>query len=457
VKPTITVSLVSHTNVGKTTLARTLLRRDVGEVLDQAHVTEVNEAYTLIETDAAHLRLWDTPGFGDSARLLRRLQKQKGPIGWFLHQVWDRVAERPLWCSQEAIKNIQNDADVVLYLVNASEDPEDAGYVRSELEILQWMQRPVLILLNQTGPPSVDASAIVQRWSAFASEWTVVREALSLDAFSRSWMDEVVLFKAVARVVEESKRASMESLADAWHARNQAIFQRCVEEIVTHLMRAAADHETLEKALSSKLEKKRAMTALADRLIAGERELWDRVIEAHGLDGSAAAEVRERIEDFEVTGYEETSPTKGAVMGGVVSGALTGLAADFLAGGLTFGGGLVAGAILGALGGAGLAHGVQLVRGDEQAALSWSRDFLERLLQQAILRYVGVAHFGRGRGEYRDVDQPEHWRAAVEDTFRTRRERFAPIWEAAAVGESPEQRLHDEVEALTRALLAADH
>ena len=45
----VTLSLISHTNVGKTTLARTLLRRDVGEVMDQAHVTEEAEAFTLIE------------------------------------------------------------------------------------------------------------------------------------------------------------------------------------------------------------------------------------------------------------------------------------------------------------------------------------------------------------------------------------------------------------------------
>ena len=36
----LTLSLVSHTNVGKTTLARTLLGKDVGEVSDRAHVTE---------------------------------------------------------------------------------------------------------------------------------------------------------------------------------------------------------------------------------------------------------------------------------------------------------------------------------------------------------------------------------------------------------------------------------
>ena len=55
----VTLSLISHTNVGKTTLARTLLRRDVGEVLDQAHVTEEAESFTLIEAGDDRLVAWD--------------------------------------------------------------------------------------------------------------------------------------------------------------------------------------------------------------------------------------------------------------------------------------------------------------------------------------------------------------------------------------------------------------
>ena len=46
----ITLSLVSHTNAGKTTLARTLLGRDVGEVRDAPHVTEFADAHVLVET-----------------------------------------------------------------------------------------------------------------------------------------------------------------------------------------------------------------------------------------------------------------------------------------------------------------------------------------------------------------------------------------------------------------------
>ena len=63
---TIEITLISHTNAGKTTLARTLLGRDIGEVRDAPHVTEIAEAHTLLQTDAGDvLRLWDTPGFGD--------------------------------------------------------------------------------------------------------------------------------------------------------------------------------------------------------------------------------------------------------------------------------------------------------------------------------------------------------------------------------------------------------
>ena len=44
----VNLSLVSHTNVGKTSLMRTLLRRDIGEVADRPNVTEAAEGHALI-------------------------------------------------------------------------------------------------------------------------------------------------------------------------------------------------------------------------------------------------------------------------------------------------------------------------------------------------------------------------------------------------------------------------
>ena len=45
----IHLSLVSHTNIGKTALARTLLNQDVGEVRDAPHVTEFADGHTLLQ------------------------------------------------------------------------------------------------------------------------------------------------------------------------------------------------------------------------------------------------------------------------------------------------------------------------------------------------------------------------------------------------------------------------
>src|ERR1700710_365959 len=87
----ISLSLVSHTNAGKTTLARTLLARDVGTVRDAPHVTEFADMFTMLETPAhEQLLLWDAPGFGDSLRLVKRLRASANPIGWLISQIWDR-------------------------------------------------------------------------------------------------------------------------------------------------------------------------------------------------------------------------------------------------------------------------------------------------------------------------------------------------------------------------------
>jgi hypothetical protein len=104
---------------------------------------------------------------------------------------------------------------------------------------------------------------------------------------------------------------------------------------------------------------------------------------------------------------------KAAVIGGIVSGALTGLAADLAAGGLTFGAGLLAGGVLGAAGAAGLARGFNLVRGKTEASVRWSDEFVAALVPAAILRYLAVAHYGRGRGDFAASEYPPFWRDAV--------------------------------------------
>lgn len=441
------LSLISHTNVGKTTLARTLVGRDVGEVRDAPHVTEAAEGYVLVETaEGDVLRLWDTPGFGDSARLARRLEQSGNPIGWFLSQVWDRFRDRPLWSGQRAVRNVREQADLSLYLVNASEDPADAGYVDPEMRILAWIGKPAIVLLNQSGEPRprADEEADVARWRKALGHHGFVRDVLPLDAFARCWVQEFVLLAAIGAALPEVKRGAFARLAQTWRARRMETFSASMAAIAEHLARVACDREVLDQqGMSARLRevgkaiglaaseggssKDRAMRALATRLDAGARETLDRLVQAHGLEGAAAGDVLARMAaDFEVAAPLDEG--RAALVGGIVSGALTGLAADLAAGGLTFGAGLLAGGILGALGSAGLARGFNLVSGQAEACVRWSEDVLHGLVQAALLRYLAVAHYGRGRGQWRASEYPAYWKHEVAATLAPRREAFQAIW-----------------------------
>jgi len=143
-------------------------------------------------------------------------------------------------------------------------------------------------------------------------------------------------------------------------------------------------------------------------------------------------------------------------MGGVVSGALTGLAADLASGGLTFGGGMVAGALLGAFGGAGIARGFNTIRGKNETLLRWDTAFLDQQVASALLRYLAIAHYGRGRGDWRAQEYPDFWQALVATTITARRGKLSEIWElrsADGPSDSIAARLQDFLDAAARSLL----
>lgn len=439
----VVLSLVSHTNVGKTTLARTLLRREVGEVFDQAHVTEETERFVLLETEGGdRVVLADNPGFGDSARLLGRLRGLDNPLGWLVAQVWDRFADRALFCSQQAVRHVRDEADVVLYLVNASEDPEAAGYVAPELEILGWIGRPVVVLLNQTGVAG-DAAARARdlaRWQAALAAHPVVRRTLALDAFTRCWVQEGLLFEELRALVAEDRRDLLDALLARWRSEQRAALRDAVDAMAGLLAAAACDGEPVTRSALGAAERKRAAGALARRLEQAMAETNDALIAGQGLAGEAAEELRVELAD--VSGGESAAASwRSPMLGGLVGGALGGLVADVAHGGLTLGGGMLAGALLGAAGARGLALGMELLRGDTASRAVWSLAFLERLATDTILRYLAVAHFGRGAGPYRVREQPALWRGVAERALGPQRGGLRGVFERARKeGDGPERR-----------------
>jgi len=130
--------------------------------------------------------------------------------------------------------------------------------------------------------------------------------------------------------------------------------------------------------------------------------------------------------------------TKAAMWGGMVTGALVGLKADVLSGGLTLGGGLLAGGLIGALGAAGLARCVNLVRGTDRSWIAWNGEALDQMVEAALLRYLAVAHFGRGRGDWAQGESPPHWKEVIACALKPRREALAVVWASRGDRDEPE-------------------
>jgi hypothetical protein len=314
------------------------------------------------------------------------------------------------------------------------------------MALLAWVGKPVIVLLNQLGAPreAVTEAADVEQWRRHLAGFAPVKAVLPLDAFARCWVQEGRLLQAIETALAGERRALMVRLRAAWEDQRLATFEASVASIAASLARLAAAFEVVPDAgsLRSRLRSvgaalgvgaseeapaALAQKKLAERLADEVRTNTLELIRLHGLDGQVQAEILARL----ATHFEtrlRLDEGKAAVWGGIVTGALAGLKADVLSGGLTLGGGLIAGGLLGALGAAGLARGVNLVRGTEQSWLAWNAESLDAMVDAALLRYLTVAHFGRGRGDWVEGESPPHWKDITREALAPQRDTLAALW-----------------------------
>jgi hypothetical protein len=342
------------------------------------------------------------------------------------------------------------------------------------MDLLDWLGRPVLVLLNQLGAPrpAAEEQAEVEAWRAHLAARPSVRAVLPLDAFARCWVQEGVLLAQVAEVLDGPARAAMQRLHQAWLAASEQRFAAAMDLLARGLARAAADREPLPAGGTLRDLARRAgqalglprsedpavvaQQALALRLEQGLQQDTAALVALHGLRGEARAEVLARI----AAHFDVRLPVdegRAAVVGGLVTGALAGLKADLASGGLTMGGGLLAGGLVGALGAAGAARAVNRLQGTGGGSVAWSDAALNAQAEAALLRYLAVAHFGRGRGDWTAGEAPPHWRAVVGEVLAPRRDALVAARGAARPVEALTLQLSQAMRDLLARLYPATH
>ncbi len=119
--------------------------------------------------------------------------------------------------------------------------------------------------------------------------------------------------------------------------------------------------------------------------------------------------------DWSVT--TPADPGQAAVAGAIGTGAAGGLATDLAAGGLTLGLGTLIGTVVGAIGGAGIAMAYNHKKEATGVVVSWSDAALRNFFVEAVLLYLAIAHFGRGRGNWVESEYPPFWRSTVDEVL----------------------------------------
>lgn len=146
----LNLAVVGHTNTGKTSLMRTLLR-DVhfGEVKDEAGTTRHVEQATIRLNHTDFVHLFDTPGLEDATGLLEWLEQNTPARADGIERL-EVFLNSPLAqddFSQEAkvIRQVLN-SHMSIYVIDARE-PILAKY-KDELTLLSWCARPLMPVFN---------------------------------------------------------------------------------------------------------------------------------------------------------------------------------------------------------------------------------------------------------------------------------------------------------------------
>ncbi len=340
----IRIAVVGHTNAGKTSLLRTLTRRqEFGEVASRPGATRHVESVELAIGGRAAIRFFDTPGLEDAVTLRDHLTAfADGPTPPERIRRFLQGPEAQGAFEQEAkVLRTLLEVDAAFLVIDVRE-PALPKY-RDEIELIGSCGRPVLPVLNFVRDPA-------QR----EHEWKTLLAAYGLHA--------VVRFDAAAPFVG-AEHALYRDLVTLLRDRRDQL-----DAVTTHLAAEAAQRQAaaatriadllvnvaaLRRTLSGDAEMTEAVAQLREDVFDKAQRCADDLLALYGFRPGDAAEAplpqvegRWTMDFFSAEAMRDAGLRLGQ---GAAVGAALGVALDLATGGLSLGAGAALG---GALGGA---------------------------------------------------------------------------------------------------------
>ena len=343
----INVAIVGHTNAGKTSLIRTLLRDDqFGKVDDAAGTTRYVEKSAIFSGDDEVLNLYDTPGFEDSSALLLALEdlsktvQARLPVE--LLRVFITQADNFPDFEQE-IKVLRQsiNSDVLLYMIDVREPL--LGKYRDEVEILSKAGKPILPVFNFIA----GHDEALRRWREQMAQFNL-HAALEFDTVAFDFEAEKRLYQKLQSLLEkqyETLQTLIEYRQEVWESLNHAAARRIVQ-LLTEV--ACYRREVADKRGISQTE----VTAMQDFVRNAEQLALRDLLTIFAftqldveLQQLPVSDGQWQLDIFSPSMLKDFGLNAGAT---ALTGAAAGAGIDLMVGGLSLGAATMLGAALGA-------------------------------------------------------------------------------------------------------------
>jgi hypothetical protein len=449
------LAVVGHTNVGKTSLLRTLTR-DVGfgEVSHRPSTTRHVEGARLSVEGQALLELYDTPGLEDAIALLDFLERLDRPGERLdgparLARFLDGSEARQRFEQEAKVLRQLLASDAGLYVIDARE-PVLAKY-RDELAVLASCGKPLLPVLN-----------FVSSAQHREADWREALARLGLHALVR--FDSVAppedgerrLYESLALLLENS-RAQLERLILDQQAQRQMRRQSAARLIADLLVDCAACRRSVA---TESDQVQRAIDDLRKAVRQREQRCVESLLKLYAfrLQDASASDLplldgRWGDDLFN----PETLKLLGVRVGsGIAAGAAAGAGVDLLVGGITLGAAALVGAIAGGALQTARSYGGRLLgklKGQRELTVDDAVLRLLALRQRQLLAALEARGHAAMDSIRLDTPQDKTWREGKlpEPLHKARAH---PQWSAL----NPHSRLNqaerqEQVEALARSVL----
>ena len=339
--PPLHLAIVGHTNTGKTSLLRTLLRdSQFGDVQNAAATTRHVETASINIQDQPQIQLYDTPGLEDAGGVLDWLEAhttaQQDGIDRINQFLASPAAQSDYAQEAKVLRQLIN-SDTALYVIDARE-PILPKY-KDELTILSWCAKPIMPVFNFTQGSDLAA------WQA-----TLARRNLhvisSFDTVAFDFNGEIQLWHNLATMLPS--RQTIDRLIahrqQEWQQLNQTAHQIIAESLINIAAYAHSkpDSEPLET----------AQATMQNTVRQHERHTQQRLSQLYRFYQSDwASPTPSAIQAFSQDPFDtEQLKAYGIRTGkGAAAGALIGLGLDALTLGTSLGLGSAVGGIIGGI------------------------------------------------------------------------------------------------------------